>query len=77
LIGILIIISAGEVKGVWYFCIALGPYMDVYHLHLLPDFCAEILIFAVFPLIFDARNKIISVLERVIPWQDFCFYQIF
>jgi len=46
----------------------------------LPDFefClfAEILIFAVFSLIFDARKTKISALGRVIHWQDFCFYQI-
>jgi len=29
--------------------------------------------FAVFSLIFDARKKIISALDRVIAWEDFLF----
>jgi len=38
---------------------------------------AELLNFAVFSLIFEARKKIISASDRVIPCQDFLFLSDF
>jgi len=39
------------------------------------NFCLgpELLNFAIFSLIFDARKKKISASNKVIPWKNFCF----